>query len=87
MLPTKFLILWLSGFIGEFFRNRLYTNKNCLWWPFLSIDTDEMSNLYKGSPIDASYDVLVHLAIWFQRRRILKFNQSEKRITGGGHVC
>jgi hypothetical protein len=31
-----------------------------------------MSNLYRGRPsIDASYQVLVHLAKWFQRRRFL----------------
>jgi hypothetical protein len=29
-----------------------------------------MSNLYKGSSIDASYQVSVHLAEGFQRRRL-----------------
>jgi hypothetical protein len=28
-----------------------------------------MSNVYKGPPIDASYQVSVHLAEGFQRRR------------------
>jgi hypothetical protein len=28
-----------------------------------------MSKLYRGPFIDASYQVLVHLAKWFQRRR------------------
>jgi hypothetical protein len=32
------------------------------------LDRDEMSNLYKGSPIDDTYQVLVHLAKRFQRR-------------------
>jgi hypothetical protein len=36
------------------------------------MDRDEMSNLYRGSPIDASYQVSVHLAKRFQRRRTLK---------------
>jgi hypothetical protein len=31
-----------------------------------------MSILYRGPPIDASYQVAVHLAKQFQRRRILK---------------
>jgi hypothetical protein len=31
-----------------------------------------MSTLYRGPPIDASYQVLVHLAKRFQMRRILK---------------
>jgi hypothetical protein len=43
------------------------------------MDRDEMSNLYKGLPIDASYQVLVYLAKRFQRRRILKISQSETR--------
>ena len=31
-------------------------------------DRDEMSNLYRGPSIDASYQVSVHLAEGFQRR-------------------
>jgi hypothetical protein len=34
------------------------------------MDRDKMSNLYKGSSIDASYQVSVHLAEGFQRRRL-----------------
>jgi hypothetical protein len=34
------------------------------------MDQDKMSNLYKGSSIDASYQVSVHLAEGFQRRRL-----------------
>ena len=62
-----------------FFRNRQITNKNCLWWPYLSIDQDEISNLNRGSPIDDSCEVSVHLANWFQRRISLKISQSEKK--------
>jgi hypothetical protein len=50
------------------------------------MDQDKMSNLYRGSPIDASYLVSVHLAKRFQRRRFLEIDQSEKRIACGGHV-
>jgi hypothetical protein len=45
-----------------------------------------MSNLYRGPAIDASYQVSVHLAKRFQRRRFLKIGQSETRITYGGHI-
>jgi hypothetical protein len=45
-----------------FFRNQPIRNKNCLWRPCLLTDRDEMSNLYRGSAIDASYQVSVHLA-------------------------
>jgi hypothetical protein len=51
------------------------------------MDRDKMSNLYRGPPIDASNQVLVHLAKQFQRRRILKISQSETRMAYGGHVC
>ena len=47
------------------------------------MDRDEMSN--RGHAIDASYQVLVHLAKQFQRRRFLKIGQSETRIAYGGH--
>jgi hypothetical protein len=47
---------------------------------------DEMSILYRGHAIDASYQVSVHLAKRFQRRRFLKIGQSEIRIAYGGHV-
>jgi hypothetical protein len=33
------------------------------------MDRDEISNLYRGPSIDASYQVSVHLAEGFQRRR------------------
>jgi hypothetical protein len=51
------------------------------------MDQDEMSNLYRGTSIDASYQFSVHLAKWFQRRRFLEIDQSETRIACGGHVC
>ena len=82
MLPTKCRIIWPCGF-----RGRPIRNKNRLWWPCLLMDWDRMSNLYRGPSIDASYQVSVHLAMWFQRRRFLEIDQSETRITCGGHVC
>jgi len=46
-----------------------------------------MSILYREPSIDASYQVSIHLAKWFQRRRFLEIEQSETRIACGGHVC
>jgi hypothetical protein len=37
------------------FKIRTNRNKNCLWRPCLLMDRDEMSNLYRGPSIDASY--------------------------------
>jgi hypothetical protein len=51
------------------------------------MDRDEMNKVYRGPSIDASYQVSVHLAKRFQRRRFLKIGQSETRIAFGGHVC
>ena len=59
MLPTKFRFIWLRR---TFFRNRPIRNKNCMWWPCLLTDRDEMNNLHRGHSIDASYQVsVVHL--------------------------
>jgi hypothetical protein len=43
-----------------------------------------MNNLYRGPSIDASYQVSVHLAKRFQRRRFKKIGQSESRIACDG---
>ena len=37
--------------------------------------------------VDAFYQVSVHMAKQFQRRRFLEIDQSETRIVCGGHVC
>ena len=54
----------------RFVRNRPIRNKNCLWWPCLLMDQDEMCNLYREPSIDASCKVSAHLANWFSRRRL-----------------
>ena len=69
------------------FKNQPIRNKSCLWRSYLLTDWDEMSILYRGPSIDASYQVSVHLAKRFQKRTFLKIGQSETRIACGGHVC
>jgi hypothetical protein len=46
------------------------------------MDRDEMSNLYRGPSIDASYQVSVHLVEGFQRRRL----KCEKLTDNGRQV-
>ena len=58
----------------KIFKNQPIRNKNCLWWPCLLMDQDKMSNLQRGSSIDASYQVSVHFVKQFQRRRFLKIS-------------
>ena len=55
-----------------FFRNQPIRNKNGLWRPYLLTDRNEMGSRYRGPSIDASYQVSVHLAKRFQRRRFKK---------------
>ena len=43
----------------RFFRNRPIRNKNCMWWPCLLTDRDEMSNLHRGHSINDTYQVSV----------------------------
>jgi hypothetical protein len=51
--------------------------------PFIQMNRNMV---YRGPSIDASYQVSVHLAKQFQRRRFKKIGQSETRIACGGHV-
>jgi hypothetical protein len=82
MSPSKFRFIWPSGFRGEeFFRNQPIRNKNGMWWPCLLMDQDKMTILYRGSSIDASYHISVHLGKCFQRRRFFR-NQPFKNKNG-----
>jgi hypothetical protein len=47
------------------------------------MDRDEMSDLYRGPSIDASYQASVHLAEGFQRRR-LKCEKLRRRTPSDG---
>jgi hypothetical protein len=76
----------MEGPEEKIFKNRPIRNKSRLWQPCLLTDRDEMSNLYRGPTIDASYQVSVHLAKRFQRRRFSKIGQSETRIVSK-HGC
>ena len=62
------------------FRNQPIRNKNCLWWPCLLTDWDEISNLYRGPSIDAFYQVSDHLAKQFQRRLFQKSANQKQEL-------
>jgi hypothetical protein len=57
-----------------------------MWSPCLLTDRDEMSNLRGGHSIDASYQVSVHLAEGFQRRRLKceKLTDDRRRMLSDG---
>jgi hypothetical protein len=69
MLPTQFRFIWPSGFRGEDFLEINQSETRMVLGGHLLTDQEEMSNLYREPAIDASYQVSVHLAKRFQRRR------------------
>jgi hypothetical protein len=70
----------------RFYRNQPIRNKNCLWRPCFLMDRDEMSNLYRGPAIDASYQITVHLGKRFQRKRFFR-NQPIRNKNGLWWPC
>jgi hypothetical protein len=68
------------------FKNQPIRNKSRLWRPCLLMDLDEMSNLYRRPSIDASYQVSLHLAERFQRRRLKceKLTDDRRRTPSDG---
>ena len=52
-------------------------------------DQDEMSNLYRGPSIDASYQVSVLLAKGFQRRRLKceKLTDDGRQVMAKAHIA
>ena len=63
-----------------FFRNQRTRNKDCLWWLCLLMDRNKMSNLYRWTSINTSYQVSVHFAKRFQRGRFLEIDISFESI-------
>ena len=86
MLPTKFRFIWPNGFREESKNSANQKQESPVAAMFVT-DRDKMSTLYRGPSIDASYQVLDHLAKRIQRKRFLEIDQSETRIAYGGHVC
>jgi hypothetical protein len=62
------------------FKNQPIRNKCRLWRSCLSTDRDEMTNRYIGPSIDASYQVSVHLAKRFQRKRFKKSTNQKQEL-------
>ena len=76
--------IWLQIFLNEF------ENKNLLeaqWVETVSLTFHSVLRKLLEPSIGASYQISVHLAKQFQRKRFLEINQSETRIACGGHVC
>jgi hypothetical protein len=68
----------------KIFKYRPIRNKNCLWRPYLLTDQGKMSNLYRGSFIDASYKISV---IGFRGDDFLKSANQKQKLACGCHFC
>ena len=68
MLLTKFQLILAKQFQRRRFLEIDQSKTRIAWQPCLLMDQDEMSNLYRGPSIDASYQISYHLAKWFQRK-------------------
>ena len=53
------------------------------------MDRYKMSNIYKGPSIDATYQVSVHLAEGFQRRRLKceKLTDDGRQVMAEAHIA
>jgi hypothetical protein len=53
------------------------------------MDRDEISNLYRGPSIDASYQVSVHMAEGCQRRRLKceKLTDDGRQVMAKAHIA
>ena len=53
------------------------------------MDRDEISSLYRGPSIDASYNVSVHLAKGFQRRKLKceKLTDDGRQVIAKAHFA
>ena len=70
----------------KIFKNRPIRNNNCLWRSCLLMDQYQLCNLQRGPSINASYQVSVHLAEGFQRRRLKceKLTDDRRRTPSDG---
>ena len=70
MLPTKFRFIWPSGFRGEDFQKSANQKQELTVAGMFVNGSGQMSNLYRGPSIDASYQVSVHLAKGVSEKKI-----------------
>jgi hypothetical protein len=64
----------------SFLRNRSIRNKNCLWRPCLLGIRDQMGNLYRGPPIDASYQFRFILPSSFRGKDLTKSANQKQEL-------
>jgi hypothetical protein len=73
MLPAKFRFIWPNGFREESKKSANQKQESPVVAIFVT-DRDGISNLYRGSSIDASYQVSDHLAKQFKDNSCLNID-------------
>ena len=63
-----------------FFRNRPTRSKNCLWWPCLLMNRDDMSNFYRGPSIYSSYQVAFIWPSGFRGEDLKKLTNQKQEL-------
>jgi hypothetical protein len=84
MLPTKFRFIWSSGFRGEDLKKSANQKQELPVAAMLSMDQDEMSNIYRGL-----YQISDQLALWLQRRRLKceKLTDDKRQVMAKAHIA
>jgi hypothetical protein len=72
MLPPSFGSFGQTVSEEKNLKNHPIRNKNRLWRPYLLMDWEKISIIYRGPHIDDTYQVAVHLAKRCQRRRFFR---------------
>ena len=70
MLPIKFWFIWPSSFRGEDFKKSANQKQELPVAAMFVNGSGRYEQIYRRPSIDASYQVSVHLAKGFQRRRL-----------------
>jgi hypothetical protein len=83
MLPSKFRFIWPSGFRREHLKKSTNQKQELPVVAMFVSGSGRNEEIYRGPPIDASYQVSVHLAKGFQRRRLKceKLTDDRQRTT------
>ena len=86
MLPTKFRFIWPSEFRGEDLKKSANQKQEMPMAAMFVNGSWQNGQLYRGPSIDASYQVSLHLAKGFQRRRLKceKLMEDRRRTPSGG---
>ena len=90
MLSTKFRFIWPNSFRGEDFKKSANQKQELpVVAMFVNGSGKKMSIIYRGPSIDASYQVSVHLAERFQRRRLKceKLTDDGRLVMAKAHIA